>query len=128
MSFFKKKKEEFDGSVSSVAMTKLYGMSCVDYVYSDEYIRQQEMQKEDNKEFIANTNNDADTQDDRDALFAANELLEKTKIDRQRAEHKGANKRLEVMAERELILIDELQSMIEANEKFVKEELYGKND
>lgn len=124
----KKKDTSSEGSVAGLAYTDLYGKSCVDYEYSGEYLNQQSMQKQDNENFIENTNTDSDNSDARDALFAAYEILEKTKIDRQAAEHRSANERLEDMAKRELSMIEVINTMLEANDNYLMEALYGKHE
>ena len=126
--FNKKSISEANGSISGLALTDLYGKSCVDYEFSEKYLNQEAIQKQDNEEFISKANPDSDNSDARDAIFAAHEILEKTKIDRQAAEHRITNERLEDMAKRELSMIEVINSMLESNNDFLTEALYGKQE
>lgn len=129
MSWFKKKKDSSsEGPVAGLALTNLYGLSAIDYTFSEKYLSQRAMQKQDNEDFINKANPDSDNSDARDAMFAAHEILEKTKIDRQAAEHKSTNERLEEMAKRELSMIEVINSMLEANDNYLTEALYGKHE
>ena len=91
-------------------------------------MNQQAVQKQDNEDFINKANPDSDNSDARDAYFAAHEILEKTKIDRQAAEHRSTNERLEDRAKRELGMIEIISAMLDANNGYLKEIFYEKHE